>query len=173
VQGADVLLTIAEVAVAFAGFASIVVLFQHRDPLRWPPAVVVRLRTMIEGSLVTLFSALLPFILFHFGMNGEALWATCSLLFAASICANAVLIWRRSKVPLSGGHLSRSFTITVGVITAFVLAALILNSAGLVFPRTFGPYLVGVAWNLVFASLMFLRVVILPSAPENAQPPDA
>ena len=58
--GGDVLLTLAEVSVAFAGFSSVVVLFVHRDPANWPPAVPARLRAMVESSLGTLYASLLP-----------------------------------------------------------------------------------------------------------------
>ncbi len=162
-QGTDVLLTIAEVAVAFAGFASIVVLFQHRDPLNWPPAVVVRLRTMIEGSLATLFSALLPFVLHHLGLAGDALWATCSLMLALGYVAFGVLVWRRSRGPLASRELSVPFSATIGVITGVVFFALLLDAAGILLDRGFGVYLVGVTWTLLFASLMFLRVVVVPA----------
>ena len=161
-QGADVLLTIAEVAVAFAGFASVVVLFQHRDLNRWPAAVVVRLRTMIEGSLTALFSALLPFVLHHLGLAGDGLWAISSLVLALAYVAFGTLVWRRSRGALASGELSRFFSVTVAAISIFVFAALLLNASGIIFHRAFGAYLVGVSWALVFASLMFLRVVVLP-----------
>lgn len=78
-------------AVAFAGFASVAVLFQHRDPRSW------------------------------------------STTMAAAVSLG-------------------------------VFAALLLDAAGVGFQRAFGPYLVGVTWALAFAGLMFLRVVILPTA---------
>jgi hypothetical protein len=161
-QGADVLLTIAEVAVAFAGFASVVVLFQHRDPTNWPAAVVVRLRTMIEGSLTTLFSALLPFVLHHFGLAGPALWATSSVVLALALVASGARVYRRSRVPLATGQLGRSFSVAVIAITALVCLALLLNAVGIGFHRGFGPYFLGVVWTLAFASLMFLRVATFP-----------
>jgi hypothetical protein len=162
VQGADVLLTIAEIAVAFAGFASIVVLFQHRDPGRWPAAVVVRLRTMIEGSLVTLFSALLPIVLHHLGLSGGTLWSVCSVALALGYAVFGGLVWRRSRAALAGGQLSPAFSAAVAGVTVALGAGLLLNAADLVFHRTFGAYLAGVAWALVFASLMFLRLAAFP-----------
>lgn len=168
-QGADVLLTIAEVAVAFAGFASVVVLFQHRDPRRWPPAVVVRLRTMIESSLVTLLSSLLPFALFHFGLADQALWATASFLLALGLVAYSGRVWALARTPLAAGHLSRSFTATNGAVALVLTVALLLNAGGIFLHRRFGPYLVAVIWGLGFTSLMFLRVVILPTSPSDPE----
>lgn len=167
-QGADVLLTIAEVAVAFAGFASVVVLFQHRDPARWPQAVVVRLRTMVEGSLATLFSALLPFVLHHLGLSDKPLWAIASLVLALAYLAFAASVWQRSRGLIARRELSRSFSASVGAISVLVFAMLLLNAGDIVFQRGFGAYLVGVGWTLVFASLMFLRVVTFPTAPSDS-----
>lgn len=162
-EGADVLLTIAEVAVAFAGFASVVVLFQHRDPESWPVSLVVRLRTMIEGSLVTLFSALLPFVLHHLGLDGAQLWMLASLALAFGYAGFGTLVWRRSRSALGAGQLSPGFSAGVAVVSASLLAALLVNATGAVFARPFGAYLLAVTWTLVFASLMFLRVVVFPS----------
>jgi hypothetical protein len=164
VQDPDVLLTIAELAVAFAGFASVVVLFQHRDPGRWPADVGIRLRTMIEGSLVTLFSALLPFVLHHLGLVGPPLWTTASLALAFAYPAFGIRVWRRSRGAIASGHLSGSFSSVIGAVTVCVTVALLCNAAGIGFAGDFGPYLLGVAWSLVFASLMFLRLAAFPIA---------
>jgi len=162
VQGADVLLTIAELAVAFAGFASVVVLFQHRDPGHWPAAVGIRLRTMIESSLVTLFAALLPFVLHHLGLAGPSLWTICSLALAIGTTAFALRIWRRSREVVASGGLSGAFSAAMGALTACVVVVLVLSAADVGPARGFGPYLLGVTWSLVFASLMFLRMAAFP-----------
>ena len=72
---ADTFLTIAEIAVAFAGFASIVtVLGQNSDrnplarTLRWP------LRGMIACSLVVMIGALLPTAIGWYGAADATVW---------------------------------------------------------------------------------------------------
>jgi hypothetical protein len=167
-QGSDVLLTIAEVSVAFAGFASIVVLFQHRDPDNWPASVVIRLRTMIECSLVALFAAIFPFVLHHLGLVGEVLWGTASVVFGLVYIAFALRVWRHSRPGLESGELSRTFAVSSNLGVAVVSLLLLVNGMGIMFQRAFGPYLVGVACTLLFASLMFLRVVVFPTSPSRS-----
>jgi hypothetical protein len=162
VEGTDVLLTVSEVAVAFAGFASIVVVFQHRDPAQWSPAIVVRIRTMIEASLSTLFSALLPFVLHHLGLAGSELWAVSSLLLAVAHVTFGVRVARLSAGLISRRQLSRRFSGAVLGVAILIVVVLLLNGTGLGFGPSFGPYLVAVTWALGFSSLMFLRVVVLP-----------
>ncbi|MEN8184352.1 MAG: hypothetical protein ABFS46_17640 [Myxococcota bacterium] len=162
--GADVLLTIAEVSVAFAGFASVVVLFQHRDPVKWSPRVVVRLRTMIESSLCALLLALLPFALHHLGLSGEQLWGWSSGLAAGALVLLSSAVVRRSLRFIRSRELSRPFAFATFGVNVLVFGALVLNAAGVLFQREFGPYLLGVIWALAFASLMFLRVVVFPDA---------
>lgn len=110
-----------------------------------------------------MFSALLPFVLHHLGLAGDVLWVACSLVLALGYVAFGVLVWRRSRGPLAGRQLSFPFSATIGVITGVVFLALLLDAAGILLDRGFGVYLVGVMWTLLFASLMFLRVVVVPA----------
>ena len=160
--GSDVLLTIAELAVAFAGFASIVVLFQHRDPASWPPAVPVRLRAMVESSLATLYGALLPFLLHHLGLTEPELWAWSSVAIAVALVVVGVAFYRRALPHLPSGNLSRTFTLAVASVAVLVVLLQLANAIGFVFRPSFGPYLAGVIWSLVVASLVFLRMVVHP-----------
>lgn len=162
--GADVLLTVAEVAVAFAGFASVVVLFQHRDPTKWQPQIIVRLRTMVESSLGALFFSLLPFALHHLGATGQQLWAWSSGLMACVMVGFFTVVTKRSIPLIRSSRLSPRFSLIAAGFTVLVLGVQILNSAGFFFHREFGAYLIGVIWSLAFASLMFLRVVVFPSS---------
>lgn len=159
--GADVLLAIAEAAVALAGFASVVVLFQHRDPTHWPPFVVVRLRSMIELGFATLFFALAPFAPHHLGASAQTTWAGCSALLAVGGAVLFAVVYRRSR-PFLGRGLSPGFSGVVGLVTAIVLGLQVLNVFGWIVARGFGAYLVGVLWLLAFAALMFLRLVAFP-----------
>ena len=73
--GGDLLLTIAEVALAFAGFSSIVAVFQHRSQESWTLLQAGRLRQMLVFSLLTMLLAFLPFGLAHWGLAPPLLWS--------------------------------------------------------------------------------------------------
>jgi hypothetical protein len=160
--GSEILLTIAELSVAFAGFSSIVVLFQHRDPANWPAAVPVRLRAMVESSFATLYGSLLPLVLHHLGLEGPSLWAVSSGFVSLVLLGVGFSFYRRAQPHLPTGDLSRKFTFTLTIVTVPIVALQLLNTTGLLFTPRFGPYLLAVVWSLVVASLIFLRMVVSP-----------
>ena len=161
--GSDVLLTIAELSIAFAGFASIVVAFQHGEPSTWPPAVPVRLRAMIESSLGTMFCSLLPFLLYYWGIDGAALWSASSAIASAALAILTVIFYQRAR-PFLGGGLSKTFTFTVAAVAVVVIVLQISNVLGVPAPANFGNYLAAIIWSLGVAAMVFLRLVIHPIA---------
>jgi hypothetical protein len=79
-QDTEIFLTLAEVSVAFAGFASIAVLFRRRDRGAWEPADAFRYRSMLANSLFSCGFAFLPLILSRFELSDRVLWSLCSAL---------------------------------------------------------------------------------------------
>jgi hypothetical protein len=165
VEGADILLAIAGLALSFAGFSTVVVLFQRGDYQTWPVHVVLRLRTMVYVSLTTLFFALWPFGLYHLGLTGQTLWSISSglmLLVGTLLYAEIVT---RSRPWLSSRGLSVRFTVVTGFVVVTALILQFLNVTGLFWTARFGVYLVGLLWLLVVAGLMFVRLVSFPDPP--------
>ena len=161
-EGADVLIGCAEIAVAFAGFASIVVLFQHRDPAHWPAYIVLRMRSMIEVSVAALVFALVPFVFYHAGAPPPLTWRLSSGALALVVTLIAARVFQRSRPLLGAGGLDPRFASGVAATTALAFALLLLNAIGYPFGPGFAAYLTGVLWLIVFAGLMFLRLVVLP-----------
>jgi hypothetical protein len=89
IQNIGLLETVAEVSVAFAGFAGIVSVFGRS---RIDPEVRMwRIRVMILTSLVTLLFALLPAALLESGLLRESAWRISTLLLSAGIAAQLYL----------------------------------------------------------------------------------
>ena len=83
----DVLLTIAEVAVAFAGFASLVGVLGQRTSADDPRVIGVRMRGMLLSSLMVVAFSLFPILLAGYGASPDLLWMGCSLaLLAVTVC---------------------------------------------------------------------------------------
>ena len=81
------LFVIAQLAVAFAGFASPVAVIgerQGRDASRWDAA---RVEGMPQFTLLTGGLALLPFVPFQAGLSDVATWRLCAGIFAVSSAA--------------------------------------------------------------------------------------
>ena len=69
----DVLVLIAELAIAIAGFSSVVVALDNRAVRNWDPFQRHNLRVLLQVSALTIFFALFPLILQR-AFNGESFW---------------------------------------------------------------------------------------------------
>ena len=86
----DVLLSVAEISVAFAGFAGIITAVTGRAGGGWDPGNLTRFRLMIYSSLSAVVACLIPYV---FLLNSEqvdwgwsiALLGIFLLCFSASI----------------------------------------------------------------------------------------
>lgn len=128
----DVLLTFAEVAVAFAGFASLVGVLGQRKSADDPRVIGLRMRGMLLTSLMVIAFSIFPILLTRYGASPDLTWKASSLaLFAATACYY-VWFWTalrglgRSDIPTTG------FQMRVIVPTLFStmigLAALLLGN---------------------------------------------
>jgi hypothetical protein len=94
----DTLALLAEIAVALAGFSSIVVVFGGRAEGRWSEADLARLSVLVGGSLAVLFFALLPTAI-RLLRGGEPMaWAGSSALFATYLIVYNVWVSRRMRM---------------------------------------------------------------------------
>lgn len=157
--GADPLLTIAEVAVAFAGFASVVTVFRRREDGRWSGADAQRFQLMIGGSLSVVFFALLPFAFDFFGARPTTIWTASSALLAVYMSATlAFYAWRGFRILGAEGLSPRVYWPTV-IGAAAATALQLLNVAGLGFAHEIGPYYLGLLYLLIVAGVSFSRLL--------------
>jgi glucan phosphoethanolaminetransferase (alkaline phosphatase superfamily) len=168
-EPSDVLLTLAEVAVAFAGFASIVAIFQVRWTREDVPFDLFRFWVMLAFSLATLLFALLPFLLHFLGLSDDATWRSCSALLALFVVANGVFIGNlvRRRVPTVVSSLTRSLNIGANTTYAVTLISQITNLLGVLGRPGFGLYLLGLLLILVGAGVNFVRLVWVASSQLN------
>jgi hypothetical protein len=159
VTGTDALLTTAEIAVAFAGFASVVTVFRRRDDRSLSPPDIVRFQLMISASLSVVLFALLPFAFLFFGSAEPRIWSTSSAILALYLGTSLVIITRRTLSLASAKALSPLVTwpFLVAAIGVFVLQ--VLNAAGVVFQRELGPYFLGLLYLLVLSGFSFARLL--------------
>jgi hypothetical protein len=164
-QGEAVLETIAEVSVALAGFTGVVAAFGQRGGERWSVTNVFRFTAMLGASFSALFYALFPFLLHHLGFSEITIWR----LGSAAVALELVLLVGGRLSPSLRKHFhevmneaSRALAVFVLALVTVVTVTQVLNAVGNFPERSFGAYLVGIAYFLFIASLMFVRLV-LPS----------
>lgn len=169
-EAGDALSVLAEVSVAFAGFSGIVTVFRRRNPGDWSRLDRFRFRFMVEFSLATLTLSLVPFFAFELGLEGRALWRTCSVVLAVGGAIYLVRAVRgiRGLVAAEEPVAPRVALLGFGVGAAVVSSAA-SNAAGWL-PRPAGIYLAGVGGCLFVSSLLFARLLLSgsPDLPDDA-----
>lgn len=165
VDPSDVLLTFAEVAVAFAGFSSVVAIFQ-KGTADGAPFDVFRFWIMLEFSLAALFFALLPFPLHFLGLADAVVWSCASGALLVFILAHGAFVSRliRRGEPRVVSSLTRGLSRGANAVYLLVVVSQALNGVGVLGPA-FGPYLLGLFLLLFGASVNFVRLVWVGNPP--------
>ena len=157
---AELLLTTAEVAVAFAGFASLVSFLGRRFGRDDPRIDAVRLRGMLEISLITVAFALFPFVPGKFGTSQIAVWQISSAAFAlSSIASFPFTLLRARRLFRAGFRPSRFITGFVTVVVFLADTALLLNALRFFPEAAAAVYFAALYANLSVAGLLFYRVI--------------
>ena len=86
----DLLLTLAEVSVAFAGFSGVVAVFGRRDPSSWSFADRYRFLLLVESSLSLLLFCILPFGLSSLHITDESVWRAMSALVVSYLVLSGI-----------------------------------------------------------------------------------
>lgn len=162
-QDWDLLLTLAEVAVAFAGFASLVSVLGRRRARDEPHINSIRMRAMVLYSLIVIAFSLLPFVLHRWEVGEPAIWRGLSAPFAGAVGVTAAWLVRQVRYARSLNVPTRRpiLRIVVVPIGTLVAAALLLGANATVL----GPsvvsavYLTGLGMLLFLAGFAFALVI--------------
>lgn len=146
-QHSDLLLTTAEVSIAFAGFASLVSLLGRRRGEQTLLLDVARLRGMIFSSLLALAFSLFPFLPHALGASTEAVWRISSGIF---FLPGGALIWVQIRYLKQAGW-SQAGSLYVNFPLALLILGLLAANALL----DFGKFSAGI---YVFCLFSFLFV---------------
>jgi hypothetical protein len=162
----DVLLTFAEIAVAFAGFSSIVAIFQKSSTVNSRFFDVFRFWVMLEFSLAAVFFSLLPLPLGFLGVPPAAVWSISGSALILFIVAHGVFTAKliRRGEPAVISSLTRPLSLVANIAFGLIILSQILNLSG-VLGRSFGPYLAGLFLLLFGAGLNFVRLVWVGNPP--------
>ncbi len=152
-QGEGVLLTIAEVAIAFAGFSGVVVVLGRRD-IPWTAAHLATFWEMIASSLSLLILALLPFVFHYADLSESTVWALSSAMAALGLLARGVFAGPRA-VRLGAFRGIRRSGSAFALFGVPIVIALALNTFGLGLDREFFPFLAALIFYLVIACFTF------------------
>jgi len=160
VSESDILLTIAEVAVAFAGFASLVGILGHRTSADDPRVIGLRMRGMLLSSLIVIAFSIFPILLDLYGASSDFTWIASSLVLLAA--SGSYYVWfvsalqalARAEIPTS--RFQRLVVIPTLMVVAGTLAAFLIANLFLATPAV---YMTALALLLFQSGFAFCLIV--------------
>ena len=162
-EGTDALLTIAEVATAFAGFTGVVIVLGRRSAGTWSDAERSSIRILLEASIGVVFFALLPTV-FVLNLSTPTTWRLAAGLLTVyhlTILFRADVLDRRQARQFLGRRLDWGLSIT-GIIsilaTALVALGFVPQAAALI-------YTLSLLHLLLVAALSFAGLLLSGSRP--------
>jgi hypothetical protein len=153
VEHGDTLLTIAEIAVALAGFASIVSVVAQRAEERSRVADSHRLRLMLEVALRNAGFAVLPLPFLSVAPSDPMVWRVASGLYLVVALGHGLV---RLNTQRAIGP--RWFTNSAQFFLAATSIACLANVLGLGGDHAFSLYLASLLFGLTVSGLAFLAV---------------
>ena len=157
-DASEILIGIAEIAVALAGFTGIVVAFGSRSLGSWHPGDRLRLSFLLESSLTAGGFALLTLLLVQVfevesaitWMIGSALWA---LFMPWSLWSSHVRIQQNLELH---GDID---TVSNRLVFFVFLLLIVIQLANVVYFWQFSPLLAAMCFNLAGSAMQFARLI--------------
>ena len=157
-QSTDALLTIAQIAVAFAGFASIFTAVTGRNGTIKSPVDRMRFRVMLYASLSAIGFSLLPFVFLYMGVLEAHVWRVCSSILALYLGVNLLLRGRAVFRLVRKRELNPAFAFPAMAVSGGVIVLQLAVLADLVSP-SIGPYFLGLYYLLAQSAVSFSTLV--------------
>ncbi len=150
----DVLLSIAEISVAFAGFSGIITAVAGNKNSRWDAGNLSRFRLMIFSSLSAIVASLLPFV---FLLNSNTInWTWCVSLLGFYLLGFSIY-WIRTLI-LARHSLNNYVSLLVSILAILATLIQFIALMGFMDP-SLGIYFLGVFYLFIQTLLAFMRLV--------------
>jgi hypothetical protein len=165
-QAEGILIGLAEVAIALAGFSGIVVVLDRGDH-PWSDLDRLRLSMLLQVSISCVFLSFLPIFLTIAGVQSASVWSWSSALWLAYMVI--VLGYRaRSSVSLRGNP---DVDLSVKLVLAFMMTtlaiAVLVQLANVAWLRSPWPHVLAVLQGLLIGCVFFVRLlrrIVTPTA---------
>jgi hypothetical protein len=162
-EPSDALSTAAQIAVALAGFAGVVVVFRRRSVHDWSAIDKFRLRLLLINSILPLALCVIGLLLLTVRPAPTGIWRWCSgiaLVISFPFAITTAKSFRRLdpqelRRERAAGSPFYLFAI-LGVVAAF------LQLCNVAILNAFWPFFTSIAVHLLAAMVQFARIILLP-----------
>jgi hypothetical protein len=152
----------AQVAVALAGFAGVVVVFRREAVHEWAAIDKLRLRFLLGNSILPLGFSMLGLLLLTIKPMPPEIWRWCSailLVATMSFVTMTTKIFRRLNLP--NARRDRFTRLIFFLFGVFGTAALLLQLYNIALLGAFWPFFAGIVYQLITAMAQFARMILL------------
>ena len=151
----ELLATLGECAIAFAGFSALAVIVPQLAGIPWRGQVATGLWLMVSWSLTAFLFSWLPLVLSEIGLpEASSLSWSSGLLGVAIVVQGSLAGWRDRKLVRSGADYSvEPLVFGAAGLAAFVAVLLLLNAARVLPGAAHGWYLAGLLSLFVLAAV--------------------
>lgn len=169
---AEILLTVAEVAVAFAGFASLVGILGRGTSAADPRVLGLRMRAMLLSSLLVVGFSLVPVILSGYGARPHLAWVASSILLLVTTLG--YFGWLQQEIlalgraGLTPTRFQRRVIIPTLLLTLIIVSLLLVANVVIAMPAV---YLTALAL-LLFQSGFAFTLIVFSFLPRVGDTPD-
>ena len=165
-EASEGLSTAAQIAVAIAGFAGVVVVFRNESVHDWDPVDKFRLRLLLINSMLPLTFCMVGLLLLAIKPLPPATWRWCSGFAAVFLFPYAAMILKTllgfapGQLEAAGGGKATSYPLLA--IGAGVSLLQLYNVTTL---NAFWPFFAAIVSLLLGAMVQFVRLVLTPRQP--------
>lgn len=153
----DILYTLAELAVALAGFSAIIGVLSSRKDRADRKVNALRLQVMLETCFMVAAVALFPALLSHLGVDSSMIWRIASAVFLCIAIPFEFVARNRTK-DLPNMTLTKVNVNTVNwglsIGADLILVAIVINVAGI---NSEALYLIALFLQLTLAGILFVQ----------------
>lgn len=164
----EALSTASQLAMALAGFASVVVVFRSGALHEWAPIDKLRLRLLLSNSVVPLLACIVAMLLLSVKPPPPWIWRACSGLSIAFAVPFGISTMKGVRAIGPGGlgmaGISRFLFFGLGIVAA---AAMLLQIYNVVVLNVFWAFFATIVVQLVAGILQFVRLILLPLRQTN------
>ena len=161
-EPSEALGTAAQVAVALAGFAGVVVAFRSGSVHEWQPIDKLRLRLLLNNSIFPLILCMVAMLLVSVNPQPPWIWRMCSAFALALTIPFAVMVTRgaRDTAPrdLKRAGSSKLLLFSFGVLG---MAAMLLQIYNLAVLNCFWAFYATVVFQLINGAIQFVRLILI------------
>jgi hypothetical protein len=161
-QPSEALSATAQLAVALAGFAGVVVAFRSRSLHEWTKVDKFRLRILLLNSGIPFVLSLIGMMVLAANIFPAPIWRWCSgsafLLIWLAAIGYSRMFRRFSREELEAAGTSRALFYTSGLIGT---AVTLLQLYNVIVLAAFWPFFAAIAVLLIIAMVQFVRLVLI------------